>query len=120
MRRESRLSIFLSAVLICSLIPTLPSVTAQDIFDHNLGGEIINQGDSLDIDLGLVNEGDMIRISFLASEDVDVIMLTESQYNSWNGQDYIVNGSEIDTDIIFEIDNEKKWLKAINSGFIRL
>ena len=28
--------------------------------------------------------------------------------------------SEIDTDIIFEIDNEKKWLKAINSGFIRL
>ena len=28
--------------------------------------------------------------------------------------------SEIDTDVIFEIDNEKKWLKAINSGFIRL
>ena len=46
-------------------MPTLPSVTAQDIFDHNLGGEIINQGDSLELDLGLVNKGDMIQFTLI-------------------------------------------------------
>tara|TARA_B100000029_G_scaffold484221_1_gene536191 strand:+ start:60 stop:695 length:636 start_codon:yes stop_codon:yes gene_type:complete len=28
--------------------------------------------------------------------------------------------SEINTDLIFEIDNERKWLKAINNSFLRL
>ncbi|MGY8704060.1 MAG: hypothetical protein ACKVGY_06970, partial [Candidatus Poseidoniales archaeon] len=42
----------------------------------------------------------MISISFFASDKVDVILLTDSQYNSWNNQDYIVNGSEIDTNIV--------------------
>jgi len=28
--------------------------------------------------------------------------------------------SEINTDLIFEISNDKKWLKAINSSFVRL
>ena len=122
MRRESRLSIFLSAVLICSLIPTLPSVTAQDIFDHNLGGEIINQGDSLEIDLGLLNKGEMIQFTLIASENVDLVMLTDSQYNSWNGQDYIINGSIINRNIVIYTwtveSTDNYWVVIDNSNTI--
>ena len=122
MRREKRLTVFLLAILIFSLIPFSPSAVAFDFYDHDLGGEVINQGDSLDVDLGLVNEGEMISISFLASENVDVVILTESQYNSWNGQNYIVNGSEIDTNIVIYTltveSTDNYWVVIDNSNSI--
>ena len=122
MRRKQRLTGFLSAILICSLIPFFPSAVAFDFYDHDLGGEVINQGDSLDVDLGLVNEGEMISISFLASENVDVVILTESQYNTWNGQNYIVNGSEIDTNIVIYTltveSTDNYWVVIDNSNSI--
>jgi hypothetical protein len=122
MRRKQRLTGFLSAILICSLIPLSTSVTALDLYDHDLDGETINQGSSLDIDLGIVNAGKMISISFLASENVDVVLLTESQYNSANSQNYIINGSEIDTSIVIYTwtveSTDNYWVVIDNSNAI--
>ena len=129
MRKTHTLSLLLSAILLCSMIKYLPSVAAIELYDHDLDGETITQGSSLDIDLGLVNSGEMISILFSASEDVDVVVLTESQYNNWNGQNYIMNGSEISTSIVVYtwtvettdnywviIDNSNKINAGANSG----
>ena len=71
----------------------------------------------------------MISILFSSSEDVDVVVLTESQYDNWNGQNYIINGSEISTSIVIYtwtvestdnywviIDNSNKINGGANSG----
>ena len=100
MERTSYTPYIFSVILLFSLMAFSPSVEAIFLFDHDLSGETITSDNTLDIELGLVNEGEMISISFFASDKVDVILLTDSQYNSWNNQDYIVNGSEIDTNIV--------------------
>ena len=122
MRRLQRVSVFLSSILICSLIPFLPSAEASDLFDYDLSEETINSDSSLDIDLGLVTKGKMIKILFSTSEDVDLVILTESQYNTWNGQDYIKNGSEIDTSIAIYTwtveSTDNYWVVIDNSNAI--
>lgn len=107
----------------------VPSAAAFELYDHDLDGETITQGSSLDINLGQVNSGEMINILFSSSEDVDVVVLTESQYEDWNGQNYIINGSEISTSIVIYtwtvestdnywviIDNSNKINGGANSG----
>ena len=96
MRQRRTLTIIFTAVLMSSLINYIPSATAIELYDHDLDGKTISQGSSLDIDLGQVNSGKMIDIYLSASEEVDIVLLTESQYNNWNGQNYIMNGSAID------------------------
>ena len=100
MRSSNHVAIFLSAVLLFSSVLLISPAEASSIFDHDLSGQTINSDSSLDIDLGNINQGQMIKISFFASEDVDVVILTDSQYNSWTGQDYNKNGSEIDTSLV--------------------
>ena len=122
MSRKLSLSVFLSVIMICSIIPVFPSASASDFFDHDLDGEAIEQGGSLDIDLGLVSKGQIIKISFFASEDVDVVILTESQYNSWNGQNYNINGSDIDANFVIYTwtveATENYWVVIDNSNSI--
>ena len=120
MTSSKRLSIFLSAILFCSLIPSLSSVAAVELYDYDLDGEIISQGQSLDYNLGSLNAGEMVSISFFASDSLDAVILTDSQYNNWNGQEYIKNGSEIDSSIaIYTWTVESSgayWVVIDNSG----
>ena len=129
MREGHILPLVLTAIITCSLITYLPSAAALELYDHDLDGETITQGSSLDINLGQVNSGEMISILFSSSEDVDVVVLTESQYNNWDGQNYIINGSEISTSIVIYtwtvestdnywviIDNSNKINGGANSG----
>ncbi len=120
MTSSKRLSIFLSAILFCSLVPSLSSVAAVELYDYDLDGEIISQGQSLDYNLGSLNAGEMVSISFFASDSLDAVILTDSQYNNWNGQEYIKNGSEIDSSIaIYTWTVESSgayWVVIDNSG----
>ena len=71
------------------------------MFDHDLSGQSISTDDIFEIELGQVDEGEMIAVSFFSSAEVDVVLLTDVQYNSWNDEDYIINGSEIDSNFVF-------------------
>ena len=126
MRSSNHVAIFLSVVLLFSSVLLISPAKASSIFDHDLSGQTINSDSSLDIDLGNINQGQMIKISFFASEDVDVVILTDSQYNSWTGQDYNKNGSEIDTSLVIYtwtvestddywviIDNSDLWVRKM-------
>jgi len=97
MMRKNNLNIYLAVTLLLISLP-LPTVQA-DLYDHEFNGEVIADGSQYELDLGQIELGKQIKIMVSTSslKNSDVVLLTDAQHDSWDGTNFIINGSELDT-----------------------
>jgi hypothetical protein len=94
---------------ILMILPTLlvfiPVTQASTYNDFNIEDIIIKDGEYHVIDLGTIDAGMRFDLddSISTSEDIDALLMDNSQYQSWKngGSDYIRDGSSIDADFIW-------------------
>ena len=83
------------------LLLTSPIASGSPFSDHDLDSTTIESGEYLAIDLGVIDVGKEIDISFISSEEIDGLLMTDEQYNTWTsgGTDFIRDGSAISQSI---------------------
>lgn len=74
-----------AALVLSSLIILAPSVKASPFSDHDLDSITIPSGDYHAVDLGTILAGKEISVTYFASAEIDGLLLTDSQYQSWIG-----------------------------------
>jgi hypothetical protein len=97
MMRKNNLNIYLAVTLLLISIP-LPTAKAG-LYDYEFNGEVIADGGQYELDLGQIELGKQIKIMVSSSslKNFDVVLLTDSQHDTWDGTNFIINGSELDT-----------------------
>ncbi len=92
-----------ATMIVTLLLLATPQSSASPFSDHNLDSSSIASGEYLAIDLGEVAAGTEIDVSFISSEEIDGLLMSEAQYNSWTsgGTDFIRDGSAISQEIEF-------------------
>ena len=94
MKNNKMLATIIASLL---LLVATPQSSASPFSDHNLDSSSIASGEYLAIDLGEIDAGVEIDVSFSSSEDIDGLLMSEEQYNSWTsgGTDFTREGSAI-------------------------
>jgi len=100
MTSNLRLCIIIVSLLFLALLP-ITSADGRSLYDYEFDDTTISAGGEYEIDLGQVSQGKELRIFIMSSEDVDVIMMTDAQHSTWDGTNFIKNGSELDTDFAY-------------------
>ncbi len=89
-----------AALILQTILLFAPPVAASSFSDYNLDGTTIADGSSHAVDLGNVAVGKEIDITFFSDEEIDGLLMTDSQYQSWTaeGTDFLRAGSGLDVD----------------------
>ena len=74
----------------------------------------INTGDYQSISIGIIDSGKELEIEYSVNENIDVLLMTSSQYSSWQngGVNHIESGSDYDDDdddYVFTIENTDSY-----------
>lgn len=90
-----------AALILQTILLFAPPVAASPFSDYDLDGTTIVDGSSHAVDIGNVAAGKEIDFTFFSDEDIDGLLMTDSQYQSWTtgGTDFLRAGSGLDVDL---------------------
>jgi len=100
MKRKTSLMLAIAMILPGILLASTPA-SAGPFSDYDLDDTVVAAGDYHAVDLGNLEPGKEISVTFITDEYIDGLLMTDTQYQSWanGGTDLIRAGSALDQDI---------------------
>ncbi len=118
MRRHAML---LSTLLILSTIPILHFTTENAVGDTNWADVSVSADSYHAIDLGTIDAGKELEIDYSADDNIDILLMSSSQYSSWQtgGSSHINSGSDYDDssdDYVYTTDTSQQYYLILDNS----
>ena len=114
-------AMLLSTLLILSTIPMLHFTTESAVGDTNWAAVSVSTDSYHAIDLGTIDAGKELEIDYSADDNIDILLMSSSQYSSWQtgGSSHINSGSDYDDssdDYVYTTDTSQQYYLILDNS----